>query len=340
MNKKLAKRINYSKYGYLFSLPFVVAFLIFTLYPLLYTSVLGFTDLSGAGTEGFNFIWKTKGADGEYLSVFHNFKQLFYVPAFVTDGSRSLFETSLKNTFLIWIMNFIPQIVLSLALAAWFTNKMLKVKAVGFFKIMFYMPNIITAASIALLFRAFFDHPISPANDLLFRMGLIDEPINFLNSFSPAYARIIVAFIQFWMWYGVTMIILVAGIMGISPTLFESAAIDGANHIKAFFYITLPSLRTILLYVLVTSFVGGMQMFDIPFLFNQGRPNNMTLTTSLYIFNMISPARNYSRAAAASVVMFLIICVGSALFFYIMRDKDKIKERREYKARERARRGF
>jgi multiple sugar transport system permease protein len=136
------------------------------------------------------------------------------------------------------------------------------------------------------------------------------------------------------------MIILVAGIMGISPTLFESAAIDGANHIKSFFYITLPSLRTILLYVLVTSFVGGMQMFDIPFLFNQGRPNDSTLTTSLFIFEAINPARRYYRAAAASIIMFLIICVGSAVFFYVMRDKDVGKLKREIKAKERAGRAY
>jgi multiple sugar transport system permease protein len=141
------------------------------------------------------------------------------------------------------------------------------------------------------------------------------------------------------MWYGVTMIILVAGIMGISPTLFEAAAIDGASNLKAFFYVTLPALRTIVLYVLVTSFVGGMQMFDIPRLFNNGQPMNSTLTTSLFIFQQaFEGAQRFNRAAAASLIMFFIICIFSAILFFVMRDKDAAALRKEYKAREKARR--
>jgi multiple sugar transport system permease protein len=139
------------------------------------------------------------------------------------------------------------------------------------------------------------------------------------------------------MWYGVTMIILIAGIMGISPTLFEAAAIDGANHIKTFFHVTLPLLRTILLYTLVTSFVGGMQMFDIPRLFMDGRPQNATLTTSLFIFQQAFENRQmFNRAAAASMLMFIIICFVSMILFWFMRDKEAAQLRREVKARRRA----
>jgi multiple sugar transport system permease protein len=149
----------------------------------------------------------------------------------------------------------------------------------------------------------------------------------------------IISFIQFWMWYGVTMIILVAGIMGISPTLFEAAAIDGATNFQSFKYVTLPSLRTIILYVLVTSFVGGMQMFDIPRLFNNGQPMNSTLTTSLFIFQQaFEGAQRFNRAAAASMIMFVLICIFSGILFFVMRDKDAVIQRRELKARERARR--
>ncbi|MCL1877283.1 MAG: sugar ABC transporter permease, partial [Defluviitaleaceae bacterium] len=133
--------------------------------------------------------------------------------------------------------------------------------------------------------------------------------------------------------------ILVAGIMGISPTLFEAAAIDGASHTKSFFYITLPSLRTILLFTLVTSFVGGMQMFDIPRLFEDGEPRNTTLTTSLFIFQQaFEGAERYNRAAAASMIMFAFIVIISSGLFYVLRDKDVARERKERKMRERAER--
>ena len=263
---------------------------------------------------------------------------------FIDVLNSELFRTAFANTIFIWLLNFIPQILLALTLASWFTNKLLRIKLVGFYKILFYMPNIITAASIALLFSTLFGHPIGPANDLMVRLGIQEYSVNILErvfaepfGYSIFNAQVIVAFIQFWMWYGVTMIILIAGIMGISPTLFEAAAIDGASHFKTFRYITLPSLRTILLFTLVTSFVGGMQMFDIPRMFMDGRPQNSTLTTSLFIFHQaFEGAQRYNRSAAASMIMFVFICAVSGVLFYIMRDKDAARLRREVRAKEKA----
>ncbi|MCL1846270.1 MAG: sugar ABC transporter permease [Defluviitaleaceae bacterium] len=271
--------------------------------------------------------------EGSTLRPFHWFIDVF---------NSSFFRRAFANTLFIWLLNFVPQILLALALAAIFTNKLMNLKGVGFFKIMFYMPNIITAASIALLFSVLFGHPIGPVNDLLVTLGIFDSPENIIVesiftmtvpfNFEITWSQMIIAFIQFWMWYGVTMIILVAGIMGISPTLFEAAAMDGASHIKSFFYITLPALRTILLFTLVTSFVGGMQMFDIPRMFEDGEPRNTTLTTSLFIFQQaFEGAERYNRAAAASMLMFVFICLFSSVLFYVMRDKDVARERRERK---------
>jgi multiple sugar transport system permease protein len=135
------------------------------------------------------------------------------------------------------------------------------------------------------------------------------------------------------MWYGSTMIVLIAGVLGISPTLFEAAAIDGASGLQTFFRITLPSLRTILLYTLITSMIGGLQMFDIPRLFLMGGPDNATLTTSVFIYGQaFSGSYLYNRASAASMIMFIIIAVLSAILFYVMRDKDAEKLKKEKKA--------
>lgn len=300
------KRSSYAKYGYLFCLPFTIAFCIFSLYPIIYTVVIGFTDLKGMGMTQWHFL-----AD----DMFRNFKTILSNPSF---------KTALKNTVSIWLTNFIPQIALALLLTAWFTEKRSQIKGQGLFKVLFYMPNIITAATIAILFKAFLDYPMSPANDLVMSLGLAEKPIQFLQN--KTVARGTVAFIQFWMWYGYTMIILISGVLGISPEIFESAEIDGANRVQTFFYVTIPNIKTILLFTLVTSLIGGLNMFDIPKLFLLGGPDNATLTTSVFIYNQaFSGSYMYNRAAAASVIMFLIICVLSAIMFFIMRDKDEIE---------------
>ena len=309
---------GYNKYGYIFSIPFVIAFLIFSLYPILYTAVIGFTDLKGMGMTDFHIL------EDPLL----NFKNIL---------SSETFKTALVNTFRMWICNFIPQMLLALLLAEWFTARRGKLKGQGVFKVLFYMPNIITAATVAILFNAFFGYPMGPMNDLLTTLGLAEEPVYFLVD--KDITRNIVIFIQTWMWYGYTMIVLISGILGISPEIFESAEVDGANRIQTFIYVTIPNIKTILLFTLVTSLIGGLNMFDIPKLFMLGGPDNATLTTSVFIYNQaFSGSYMYNRAAAASMIMFTIICALSAVLFFIMRDKDAIaleklrkQQEKEYK---------
>ncbi|MDQ0089074.1 multiple sugar transport system permease protein [Paenibacillus anaericanus] len=300
------KGVNYSKYGYIFTFPFVLAFLIFSLYPILYTAVIGFTDMKGLIPKPIHIM----------ENPFQNFKDLIF--------DNPSFRKSLFNTGLLWITNFIPQMVLALLLTAWFTNRRLNIKGQGVFKVLLYMPNIITASTIAILFSTMFSYPMGPINSLFQTLGWSDAPIFFLQDKTTA--RGIVSFIQFWMWYGNTMIILIAGVMGINPALFESAAIDGANGIQSFFRITLPSLRTILLFTLITSMVGGLTMFDIPQLFLLGGPDDSTLTTSMFIYGQaFKGSFMYNRAAAASMLMFGIAAILSGLLFYLMRDRDAAK---------------
>lgn len=300
MEKK--KSFSYAKYGYMFIIPFVAAYLVFSLYPTIYTLILGFTDAKGVG-KAWHFL------QGD---IFKNFKWVL---------GNEVFRTSVKNTLKIWIINFIPQLLLALLLTAWFTSSHTKLKGQGFFKVVLYMPNIITAATVAVLFFAMFSYPKGPVNDILMSLGIIDKPFAFTQN--KLASQLIVAFIQFWQWYGYTMLILISGVLGISPDVFEAADLDGANAWQTFFHITLPNLKTILLFTLVTSVIGGLNMFDIPKLFNDGMPDNATVTTSVFIFKQaFSGAYQYARAAAASMIMFVIIAVVSGLLFYTMRDKD------------------
>lgn len=309
---KRKKKISYAKYGYIFCIPFTAAFILFTLYPILYTILIGFTDFKGLGTSSFHFL----------EDPFLNYKEILASPTF---------RTALGNTFRLWGCNFLPQILLALLLAVIFTNRRHKVKGQGFFKVVFYMPNIITAATVAILFGSLFGYPMGPVNDLLMSLGIIKEPYFFMQN--KAVARGVVSFIQFWMWYGSTMIVLISGILGINPEIYEAADIDGASAWGKFLYVTLPSLRTILIYTLVTSLIGGIQMFDIPqLLVAKSGPDNATLTTSCFIYNQaFSGSYMYNRASAASMIMFLIIAVLSAIVFYLMQDRSEAAEKRQQK---------
>jgi len=303
------KGVSYAKYGYLFSLPFILAFLVFSLYPTLYTLLIGFTNMKGVVPPPLQIL----------DDPLQNFKDLLF--------NNPTFRTSMMNTAVIWIANFIPQLTLALVLAAWFSSQRLKIRGQSVFKTLLYMPNIITAGTIAVLFNALFAYPMGPVNSFFQLVGWSDQPINFLQD--KTIARGIVAFIQFWMWYGNTMIILIAGIAGINPQIFEQAQIDGANGVQTFFRITLPNLRTIILYVLVTSMIGGLQMFDIPQLFLNGGPDGATRTAAVFIYTQaFTGSYLYNRAAAASMILFVIAAVLSACLFYILRDRDAAKIRK------------
>jgi len=313
-------KISYAKYGYIFSIPFVLAYLIFSLYPTLYTAIIGFTDLRGVGKTSWHFL--------KITNFFDNYKTILTLPTF---------HVALKNTIKLWVCNFIPQMILALLLSAWFTNRRVKVPGEGAFKVLFYMPNIITAATVAILFGALFGYPMGPVNDVLTRFHIIDKPYFFLQNKSVAQG--IVMFIQTWMWYGYTMIIIISGVLGINPEIFEAADIDGANGWQVFWKITIPSIQTILLFTLVTSLIGGLNMFDIPNLFvRDSGPDNATLTTSVLIYTMaFKGGYMYNRASALSMIMFLIIVACSAALFFSMRDKEEVRlkklKKQEMKAR-------
>jgi multiple sugar transport system permease protein len=157
---------------------------------------------------------------------------------------------------------------------------------------------------------------------------LVQQAFNFFRSV-PA-TRGIVAFIQWWMWYGNTVIMLMAGITSISASLYESAVVDGANSRQTTMYITLPMLRPMMLYILVTSMIGGMQMFDIPFLLTdmRGGPDFKIRTSLVYMYNMAFQGRNdYAYAAAISIGVFVITVGLAMLIFFFLQDRSDLKKK-------------
>ena len=122
------------------------------------------------------------------------------------------------------------------------------------------------------------------------------------------------------------MIILIAGMLGISPELYEAADIDGATGAQQFFRITLPNLKMIILYVLVTSLIGGLNIFDIPRLFNNGGPDAATTSVAVFIYQWAFMNRyQYALAAAASMLLFVVVAILGLALFFALRDTDAAK---------------
>ncbi|MDD4204164.1 MAG: sugar ABC transporter permease [Acholeplasmataceae bacterium] len=238
----------------------------------------------------------------------------------------------LGNTIILWLISFIPQIIISLLMALWFTSFRLKLKGTTFFKTIMYMPNLVMAAAFSMLFVQLFSNT-GGLTTLLMDMGIIPETFSFVDKVWPT--RFLIAAMNFLMWFGNTTILLMAGIMGIDDTLIESASVDGANSRQTFTKITLPLLKPILLFVLVTSLVGGVQLYDIPYVFTKGTggPNGSSQTVMMYISGLLKTSKQYDMAGTASVILFLFTTVISIFFFLVMnRDEiDDYKEERRIK---------
>ncbi|HSM26433.1 MAG TPA: sugar ABC transporter permease [Anaerolineaceae bacterium] len=290
------RRINH---GYLFVAPFIIGFLLFGLYPVYNTLSLSFTDAT------------LMKADSSFIGL-KNFERLF---------QDKTFSTAITNTWELWIMNFIPQIGIAMLLAVWFTDVRLKIKAGGVWRMLFYMPNLLMPAAIAALYFSLFSY-YGPVNQFMVRSGLIPEAIDFLRN--KEITRAIVVFIQWWMWYGQTTILLMAAMTSISISLYEAAVIDGAGSWKMFRFITLPLIKPVLIYVLVTSLVGGMQMFDIPMLLTDGRgsPANAILTNNIMMYMRFRSSQGHIGAASTiGVMVFIMTTFVALLIFYLLREK-------------------
>ncbi len=309
--KKKHKSISYAKWGLIFIAPFFLVYIVFQLIPILSTFYYSFFECyrDGLTQVGPNFVG------------FANYAKLF------TPDSAGNIEilTYLGNTMIMWVLGAVPQLIFSLLLAVIFTSARLKIKGQRFFKTVIYMPNLIMAAAFSMLFFMLFSN-IGPINQMIVASG--GETFQFFNH--EWSARGIVAFINFLMWFGNTTILLMAGIMGIDQSLFEAASIDGATGLQVFFKITVPLLMPILVYVAITSLIGGLQMFDVPQIIggSGGSPNRSTMTLIMYLNNYLGTSKNYGMAGAISVIIFIITGVLSFFVYKTMvKSPDKPKKK-------------
>ena len=300
--KSKSKAVSYNKWGYIFLLPFIIVYVIFQLIPMVTTIYNSFFEnyMSGLKQIGPNFVG------------LQNYKELF------AQGDIWIYA---KNTLVMWILCFIPQILLSLLLGAWFSDVRLRLKGSRFFKTVIYLPNLIMASAFSMLFFTLFSDG-GPINSLLMQIGFIDTPYKFLSNAGSA--RGLIAFMNCLMWFGNTTILLMAGMMGIDTSLFEAAEVDGATSTQVFFKITLPLLRPILVYVVITSLIGGVQLFDVPQILTNGTGNPMRSTMTLIMYlNKHLYSKNYGMAGALSVVLFIFTAILSLIVFKISGNDEK-----------------
>lgn len=289
------KTLSYAKWGYLFILPFFLVYAIFQLYPLITTFVYSFEGVTQSITYT-NTGWNN----------FANYANLFK-----TNDWLKYFG----QTMIMQFMGFIPQLIVSLVLAVWFTDSRLKIKGATFFKAVIYMPNLIMATAMASLFGSMFQSS-GP-------FGMLWAKTHKYSIFAESNKwalRWLVALINFTMWFGNTTILLMAGVMGIDDSIFEAATIDGAGPIRTFKDITMPLLMPIFIYVFLTSLIGGIQMFDIPANLIKGNTTGGTqnqIMTIIMLLNRYLNAnpKNYGMAGALSVMLFLLTSILSFIVY-------------------------
>ena len=279
--KRKKGKINKNNAGYFFIAPYIIVFLTFTLYPILYTFKLSFMSWDGFGAQQFVGL--------------ANYERLIHDPMFIK---------SIGNTIFIALISMIPQMVFGLVLAFLLNQK--RLRGSNFFKTVFYFPNLVTAVSLGVLFSLLFDWKVGSVNQLLESLHLISEPINWKGS--AILSQLIVAAVLFWQYFGYYTIIFTAG--------FEAAEVDGATKTQTFFKIVLPLMRPIMTFAFVTSIIGGLQIFDLPYTFGgaTGGTKASLLTMVMYMYNIAFTNLDYGYGAAISYGLFVIIIVFSIIF--------------------------
>ena len=296
MEKKISKGIkNRDNMGWLFIAPFLIVFLTFSIYPVLRTLYLSFTDYSGFNQPTWTGLT--------------NYKRVF------TD--KLLWE-AFGNTIKIWGINIILQLGIAFLLTIVFSDIKYKMRGLSVFRALFYLPNLIACTSVAFLFKTLLDWKFGSVNQILTGLGLTDAPIDWLGT--PVLLRTVVGVIGAWMWFGNSFIMLMAGVQGINGDYFEAAAIDGAGRWTIFAKITLPLLRPIMLYVAITSLIGGLQIFDIPYLVSLGnqKMTRSVNTAVMHLYNMAFKNRQIGYAGAIAFILFFIIAICSIGIYFAM----------------------
>ena len=281
------------RWGYLFTAPFFVMFLIFGLAPIIYSVYIAFFNWDALGTQ-------------EFIGL-ANFDELFI---------DTRFWNALINTLDIWLLSTIPMLIFSIGLAAILHNPALRGST--FFRTILLVPNITSVLAIAIVFGQLFGRDFGMVNIIVGAFGF--EHIDFVQGTTSSHVAI--ASMIVWRWTGYNALIFLAAMLAIPNELYESASLDGAGKFKQFIYVTLPSLRNTITFVLIVGTIGGLQVFAEPLIlggsFNGGDSGQFS-TLTLFLFEQAFVAYKWGYAAAIGIMITVIVAIVSVINFFITR---------------------
>ena len=271
--------------GYLFLLPNLLGFVIFTALAVVASAVISLTS------------WDLL-SDPEFIGLQNYIDLLTHDP---------LFRTVLWNTFYFTVVSVPASTVIALGLALMFNTGL---RAIPLFRTMYFLPVITATVVVALVWRWFFNPDFGILNYALFRLG-IDSPPNWLSTRTWAMPSVII--LSVWKQVGYNMVIFLAGLQAIPTTLYEAASIDGAGRWQRFRNITLPLLTPTTFFVLIISIIGSLQVFDAVLVLTGGGPANATRTIVFHIWEEAFVFLEMGYAAAVAWMLFIMVFLVTAL---------------------------
>lgn len=277
---------------YLFVLPFVAVFVAFSVYPLIFTARLSFTNWRGSGAA-------------EWVG-WDNYTYLLTSPGF---------WNSLANSGVLWILIIPAQLVIALIAAVLLDNAKLRLR--GFYRVAFIVPFVTPLVAVAQIWVVVFDTNYGAVNGLLGLVGLPD--VGWLTT--SEWAKPTLALLFLWKTTGFIIIILLSGLQSIDSSVYEAASLDGSSRVRTLWSITVPLLRRTLMFAVVLQTLAVFQMFAEPFVVTQGGPYNSTTTAGYYLYNHITRA-DLGTGAANSFLLVIIVMALSLVFVRLLRAKD------------------
>lgn len=301
-------RLDYKASPFLYIAPFFVLFALIGIFPIAYTLNVSLYE------------WHLLKGQGDFVGLGN----------YVAVLNDALFWNALFNTVSIFLISAVPQLIFATIIAALLDQAL---RASTFWRMSVLLPYIVAPVAVAVIFTQIFSQYNGPLAGISELLGL--DPIKWSYDVLPSH--IAVASMVNWRWTGYNALILLAAMQAIPRDLYESAAIDGASRVRRFWSITIPMIRPTMIFVIITSTIGSLQIFAEPKLFDAGSAGNtyggsnrQYQTLVLYLYELAFPRRDFGRASATAWILFLIIVLFGVINYLISRtiaSQDSIPKR-------------
>ncbi|NAZ81598.1 ABC transporter permease subunit [Kineococcus sp. R8] len=295
------RRIRENWAQYVAVSPFYVLFLVFGLFPIACSIALSFTDWDGIG-------------DIEFVGL-AQYSYLLQDPRF---------WNAVTTTMIIWVISTVPMLLLAL-LMAFLLHQNIRFK--GFYRVAFFVPNVTSMVAMAIVFGSVFSDTFGLVNSALTALGA--DALPWLST--DWGIRVTIAVMVIWRWTGYNAIIYLAGLQAVPTELYDAAKVDGAGFWRMFTSITIPMLRPVILFTVITSTIGGLGLFTEPqiLLGDGGGPNEAGMTIVLYQYNQAFTQFDFGYGSAIAWALFLLAAVFAAINWRLLSERDTVRTKRQ-----------